>query len=266
MKLRQRQKLSLFLGLAMGIAGVVAFAALLAVGDTTLALGLLANTLLFGSFVVLFVWRPTAEVVPQQTETENILPMARVNALGLLAVSPDSSRFDYREIIEDSRRLVVVLNDGRTWLSMHRERLRARFADNRKQTTIFLVHPRSEFINVLARKGSSDPAAQIAKIHESLQILREVVQEGTNIEVLGHFLYNTHSLVLGDEIAAVTPYYLSRGSRSVPVYVYGDDGGSCYFKELEGDVERLRMDSEALKIPESPGGLKTDRVVPLRSA
>lgn len=165
--------------------------------------------------------------------------------LGLVSVSTDASAHDYSELIISPRRLVIVLNDGRTWLSIHKERLRKRFSDPTKTTTIFLLHPRSEFLSTLAKKESTDVRNLQTKIYESLEIIASVRQSNQRLEVLGHHLYNTQSVVVGDAEAAVTPYFLSRGGRTVPVYTFIDMGGPCYFRDIADDVDQLRLDSEA---------------------
>lgn len=170
---------------------------------------------------------------------------AGANSLGLVRILPDSDRLDYDRLIEQPRRLIVQLNDGRTWASVHHERLRRRLEDPAKDTTIFLVHPDSEIIPLLARKGSTDPEILRGKIKETLNILREVAGPG-NLEVLGHSLYNPHSLIMGDEDAVVIPYFTSRGSRSIPAFLYRATGGADYFSALESDLESLRVDSEPL--------------------
>lgn len=168
--------------------------------------------------------------------------------LGLVSVSTDASSYDYTELLVSSRKLVIVLNDGRTWLSVHRDRLRKRFADARTRTTVFLIHPNSDLLSIQARKGSTDVHGLRAKIHESLALLSAIKQGNPNLEVLGHHLYNTHSVVLGDSDAALTPYFLSRGGRAVPLYHYVDTGGPCYFRDLADDLEQLRIDSEEIDL------------------
>jgi hypothetical protein len=183
--------------------------------------------------------------------------------IGLATILPDCSKYDYEPIVCDSRNLTIVLNDGRTWLSVHREMLRKRFSDARKTTTLFLIHPDSEFVTILARKSNSDEDAIRQKISESLQIISDIKGDATSIEVLGHRLFNPHSLVVGDNEAVITPYYISRGSRTIPAFVYSSSFNAAYFKEVSEDVSRLRMDSERLEIFEPNTKSRFGRVVRL---
>ena len=164
-------------------------------------------------------------------------------ALGLAEVWKDSTTYDYSQVMT-SRRLVVVLNDGRTWTSVHRDKLRRRFADPSKHTVIFLIHPASPMVDVLARKASKDSETIKARIKDTVELLQEIREPSTSLEVLGHHLFNPQSLVLADDCALITPYFLSRGGRAVPVLRYEDTGGECFFKDLEKDVELLRLDAQ----------------------
>lgn len=165
--------------------------------------------------------------------------------IGLVDAVADCIDYDYGPLISDSRRLVIVLNDGRTWASVHRDRLRRRFADPQKQTTIFVCHPDSPMLSVLARKGSIDVKTLQARIHETVHLLEELHQHD-NPEILGHFLFNPYSLVMGETSAVITPYFLSRGGRTVPAFRFEDIGTRCFFRDIADDVERLRMDAQSL--------------------
>ncbi len=170
-------------------------------------------------------------------------------SMGLKNITPDSTSYDYGPILLNSQRLVLLVNDGRTWLSVHRDKLRKRFADPNKETTVFLIHPDSHLVRVLARKGSSDVSSVQAKIIESVQLLTEIKTNTTKLEILGHDLFNPFSAVLGDNEAIVMPYFVSRGSRAVPAISYENNGPGCYFSMLEEDLEALRKDARTLNLP-----------------
>lgn len=177
---------------------------------------------------------------------------AAYDGLGLREIHSDCTAFDYGSIISESGRLIVVLNDGRTWASVHRDRLRRRFADSTKETTLILTHPESPMVQVLARKGSKDIEAIRGRIRDTVQLLEEIKNDHTSLEILGHFLFNPQAVVIGDDTAVVTPFFLSRGGRTVPAFKYQDLGKPCYFRDLLEDVERVRMDTKDISsIPRS---------------
>lgn len=164
--------------------------------------------------------------------------------MGMVEACADFSAYDYNPIISESRKLVILLNDGRTWISFNRDRLRKRFADPAKETTIFLIHPKSPMIQVLARKGLVDAPVLQGRIRETVDELLKTKQANTVLEILGHHLFNPFSLFLGDDSALFVPYFASRGGRTVPVWKFEDTGSDCYFRDLVEDMERLRMDAD----------------------
>jgi hypothetical protein len=163
--------------------------------------------------------------------------------VGLDSISTDSSTFDYSELFNDTGDLSIVLNDGRTWLSVHRDRLRRRLLRSGCRTSIYLIHPDSKMVEVLARKGSVETSIIQGRIAESVQLVKECVSGNGHVEVLGHFLFNPFSLVLGPSGAVVTPYFLSRGGRMTPSFLFAPrPQGDGMYEALLVDVEGLRKD------------------------
>lgn len=186
---------------------------------------------------------------------EDIRLSVEADGLGLESVLADCDRLDYHEAILDGRQLTVLLNDGRTWVSAHRGQLRRRLQDANKETTVILIHPDSPMLEVLARKGNVDAEMLHSRIMETISMLRsEKAESRGQLEVLGHFLFNPHSLILTEERAISIPYFVSRGGRMVPAFVFKNTGRpDCHYAALQADIEALRIDCESL-IP-SAGGL-----------
>lgn len=172
--------------------------------------------------------------------------------IGLIEACADASTYDYGRIISESKKLVILLNDGRTWISVHRDRLRRRFADSAKETVVYLVHPDSPMVGVLARKAGRDVPALQGRIRETVEILNEIREPQTALEILGHHLFNPHSLVIGDDMAVLTPYFASRGGRTVPAFRFEDTGADCFLRDIVEDLERLRLDSASIAAIGSP--------------
>lgn len=169
----------------------------------------------------------------------------QASKLGLAECVHDSSVYDYTAILVESKSVTILLNDGRTWTSVHRDRLRRRFAGN-GSTTIYLIHPDSAILPVLARKGGIEPEVLRGRIQETLSLLADICGPTTRLEVLGHHLFNPHSLVLSEKRGLVTPYFASRGGRTVPVFAFEDVGQDCHYRQMAADMEALRMDSELM--------------------
>jgi hypothetical protein len=249
---------------------LVAFAALsvISVGmfatESRVALVLTSlSAAILGSSLVALVLRTSAPHVNQDhaddTPSSNGAAIASVTAIidrrlqvaeqaskiGLAECVHDSSVYDYTPILLESKNVTILLNDGRTWTSVHRDRLRRRFAGN-GSTTIYLIHPDSAVLPILARKGSIEPEVLRSRIQETLSLLADICGPTSRLEVLGHHLYNPHSLVLSEKRGLVTPYFASRGGRTVPIFAFEDVGQDCHYRQMVADMEALRMDSELL--------------------
>jgi hypothetical protein len=180
--------------------------------------------------------------------------------LGLQLVSIDSLSFDYAKLIEESTRLIVVMNDGRTWISTHSERLEKRLRDRGKTTVFAFLNPESAMVKIQARKEGLDEHSIQMKIAEAVQTINEMKSADSKVQILGHFLYNTHTIYISDDYAIVTPYFISRARRSPPVYKYVDVGDDCYYRKLVEDIDALLKDSKDISnfknnmpaAPESP--------------
>jgi hypothetical protein len=197
------------------------------------------------------------------TIDRRLLVAEQAAKVGLAECHVDCNVYDFTNALSDSRTLTVMLNDGRTWTSVHRDRLRRRFEDATRTTTIFLVHPQSAMISVLARKGSIEPEVLRSRISETLTLLDEICLPTTQLEVLGHHLFNPHSLVLTDRSAMIIPYSTSRGRRTQPLLAFEDIGGDCFYRQVAADMERLRMDSDLLKLRRGDAAVSSS-VLPFR--
>jgi hypothetical protein len=175
--------------------------------------------------------------------SDRILQLGEKNELGLVELAGDASIYDYTDIIAQPKTLTIVLNHGQTWVSVHIERLRKRFADPTKETTFFVIHPESPLVPIVARKGNTEPSVILAKLRETISLLREIKGPQSRVNIYGHFLYNTYSACIGDKEAVVTAYFLSRGARTVPVFRFADVGSECVFRELVDDIKKLKLDS-----------------------
>lgn len=170
---------------------------------------------------------------------------SQADSLGLTESRADG-KYNFREMIEESSKLVVALNDGRTWVSTHSAHLKKRLADPSKVTTFFLVHPESPMVEVLAQKEGSNPEGLRHKLSETLGMLRPLRTASTQLTIFGHFLFNPHSVFLADRYVIVTPYFHSRGRRTVPAYRFDDRGPECFFREIQDDMSILQQDARSI--------------------
>ncbi|WIX31668.1 hypothetical protein QO259_12675 [Salinicola sp. JS01] len=164
-------------------------------------------------------------------------------SIGLYEVYDDSNDFNYSSLLLQSRQLTILLNDGRTWISTHSEDIKKRLRDREKSTTFLVLHPEAKMLEVMAIKVDSTPANLRAKIAESVKMLRNLSDSDSNVEILGHHLFNPQSMFIGDSIAVVTPYYAARGRRTVPLFRFGDSGDHSYYRKLMEDLHDLKNDA-----------------------
>ncbi len=176
----------------------------------------------------------------------------RAAAVGLTDIVGDFNNFNLGPIIAEARQLTVVLNDGRTWVSIYQNALRQRLKDSTKQTTLLLCHPDSAMLSVLARKGSIDVDGLRNRLFDTIAHFDQILQQSAGrVEILGHHLFNPCSLVLTESLAVLTPYMFSRGLKTVPVLVFNDTGENSFYRHLVDDIERLRIDAEPIVSPAS---------------
>ena len=162
-----------------------------------------------------------------------------IKTLGLSLVAPSSSKFDYSELFNGDSPLYIVMNDGRTWASFHSASLAKRFKDSRKKTVFIVIHQESPFLAVLCQKVKSTREGLQAKINETIQNLKGYGADVDCLEVYGHQLPTTYSLVLNKNLAVLTPYPMAEKAEDIPAYVYRNTGPDAYYASIWKDVEAL---------------------------
>lgn len=172
--------------------------------------------------------------------------------LGLDEARADSGGYDFTHLLLHSEELFVVLNTGRTWVSTHSDPLRRRFQDADKKTTVFLLHPDSSMLTVISRKEATPVEGVREKIAEAVQMLNQLKTDDTQLAIYGHHLYNPYSLFLGDAFAVITPYYVSIGRRTVPLFTYLGVETDSYYRNLREDVTTLLHDAQDISTYKGP--------------
>jgi hypothetical protein len=178
--------------------------------------------------------------------------------LGLIDVGVDCNTFDFSALIMSAHRLIVCVNDGRTWLSRNSEQLKERFQKSDKTTIFIIMHPDSSTLPIQAAKVGTTVEALKMKTSESLDILKRLKAPNTKLKVYGHNYYNPQSVYLGDDTAYITTYFTSSGRREVPLFRFRRAGNNCFFTKLEEDMKQLtdfdsqEIELEAYAAPKTP--------------
>ena len=140
--------------------------------------------------------------------------------------------------IEESRELIVVQNDGRSWIDSNRERILGRLSDPNKKTRIVLYHPQSRFLHTLIEKNGKRLQDQIGEIKRSFEILNGAEAPSEALSVRGHFGFNPYSLLISDRFAFMSPYHY-REAGKLPLFKFSIHAPSPLYASLRKDAELL---------------------------
>ncbi|WP_165175275.1 hypothetical protein [Desulfovibrio sp. ZJ369] len=174
----------------------------------------------------------------------------RINAFeniertGLCHIESDANSFKFESFIQSNRKITILLNDGRTWIS-HNEQY---FEKNDHEDTdiIFIItHPDSEMINILARKQNLTCEQIKIKIDEFIGSIKRINDKRQNkIKVFGHKLYNPNSIFLGESEVIMSSYLVARGRGCVPLYIYKNKGNESYYEQVKKDLNGIISDED----------------------
>jgi hypothetical protein len=151
----------------------------------------------------------------------------------------------YREEIRDAKELIVVQNDGRSWIETNQEILRPRLRDATKDTKIVLYHPQSKFLEILDAKNKKGIDRQISEIRGSFHLLMEARVHSHNFSIRAHHGFNPYSLILTENKAFMDTYLLNnRGA--LPRLIFTSNAPKGMYHTLRDDAYQLFNKSEDL--------------------
>lgn len=160
-------------------------------------------------------------------------------AIGLVTIK---SSFDkdqtVLEEIQTTKDLLVVMNDGRSWVDTKRELLAQRATDLNKTTRIVLLHPESDFMHVLIRKNKKSLDVQRAEIKRSHDTLKSYKWHAGCFDLRGHHGFNPYSLILTDTYTFVSTYFFNE-SGQLPLFRYSRLAPNGLYHSIRDDAERL---------------------------
>lgn len=169
--------------------------------------------------------------------------------LGLCDVQPHENIVDYSNMIKESQELYFVFNDGRTWFSTHEADLADRLSDESKKTIVILNHKDSLFLDVLSSKVGQSRESLSLKISETVDKLTKMRCLGHDLQIFGHKLPSSYSLILSESTAVMIPYLMARKGDRIPCFSfsYGVPGG--FYDVLRKDLMSLINDWSARLYP-----------------
>lgn len=170
----------------------------------------------------------------------------------LKTILTDSSKYNYHDIVTRSITFCAILNDGLRWVGNNSPALEKRFSKSNTSTEFFLVDPDGCFCQALAMKTIKNVPDLQSKIMQSVSQLESTYNKTDKRgELKIYFLknYPTQSLFYSDYSVIVTPYQVSSGRTTIPLfeYVY-EEGHKSIASHLFEDLERVRNESKLISV------------------
>lgn len=167
---------------------------------------------------------------------------------GLVEFRTHFAGFSHDPMLQRSKEMTIVLNDGRGWVDSNRESLRKRLGTPGMQTTFIFIDPSSDFLPTLLRKNGKRHTTQLDELRRSLTVIEEATTDPANVRVYGHSLFHPYSMYLGDDHAVVMPYFITEQGQ-LPVLVFENDGrDSSLYGRYKADVDGLIPKSRMLTL------------------
>jgi hypothetical protein len=165
---------------------------------------------------------------------------------GLAHFRPRFNGYDYEPSM-DSLDLLIVFNDGKSWIPNHREALERRVLTRGQRVRVLVIHPRSEFLSTLVRKTNRSIPEEITYLHQTFKHLENLkIQRPNLVEVRGHHLFNPYVLHLTESVAIVHPFFLlERGE--LPLLVLKKTEGNSLYEQYRADAEKVWAEAVSLK-------------------
>jgi hypothetical protein len=184
---------------------------------------------------------------------KQIRTLQSLEDLGLIDAVLDSNTYSFKNLILTSRELIVVMNDGRSWVGRNIDFLQNRMLLPNHKTTFIFQHPESVMCaEVLPKKFEQSSSFVQEKIRETVRELKSYQRADSHeLQILGHFLFNSYSMFLTDEYAVMVPYYISPGRNTVPLLFFERRGQSSQYQKFYNDMQQLIRRSQSLLPPES---------------
>lgn len=186
--------------------------------------------------------------------------------VGLTNVHHQENNFDYSEILTESKNLIFVFNDGRTWFSQHESDLASRLSDPSKSTSVILNSRTSSFLTSLAEKVEQSPESLSAKIDESVTKIIKLSKNGHELRIYEHPLPTSYSLVMNDHSAIMIPYLMAGKSDKIPCFFFSKGSKEGFYEALRKDVVALMGERGEQTYPPQLPNLRRPSVDSIASA
>lgn len=247
----------------VGLVGlVVALALLLTAQNITdqkfgwlkLLLESLAGTVIVAATVGLIVQRLAHKELLKAMDkttaaiTTEMKTLRAFEELGLIDACSDCNNFSFTDLLLSSKELMIVMNDGKSWVGRNAGLLRKRLLLPDASTILMVQHPDSPMIPVLAHKVEQSDDFIRQKIADTVRELHSFERSATHqLRVLGHYFFNVHTLFMTEEQVAMTPYLITPGRNTTPLFLFERRGQSAQYDRWRHDLEQLLKVSKPLE-------------------
>ena len=185
--------------------------------------------------------------------------------IGLSTVYPDSKRFNFSNFIVESKKIIVIINDGKAWKSTYEMDFKERLSKKDLETIFIFPNYNLDEINtlMLRKTGHVDDENYIKnKVNLVIRSLTELKSEQHKLAFYKHDLFNTSTIMLSENEIILSPYRLSRGKDVIPLYIYKSLKRDCVncldctikqsakteYCNIKRDVESLLEESKIIEL------------------
>lgn len=175
---------------------------------------------------------------------------------GLISIH-DSFSLTNEDIEKDflnSKKVYIVMNDAKAFISSNVLLLEERIEKKRASTTFVLQdYSVSDIMTALTRKNGHESDYYVNKIKDVIKYhikgLFEKKDERHEVTLFLNENYNTLAIILTDHYALVSTYRIAPGKTRVPHFVFRCDG--IEYEDTRKDVERIIEISKKIPLDES---------------
>lgn len=212
---------------------------------------------IFATALISFITDKFSANNVEEILNRNLLGLKECRTYGLIGIY-DSFPLTNEDIKKDfinSKKVYIVMNDGKAFISSNTLLLKERIAKKEASTTFILQdYGASDTMSALTRKNGHDENQNyyVNKIKDLIEYhiksLFKMKDERHDIALFLNKNYNTLAIILTDHYALVSTYRIAPGKTRVPHFVF-QQGGIEYDDTLE-DVKKIIEISREIPLAE----------------
>jgi len=150
---------------------------------------------------------------------------------------------EYKKNLLNSYKLIVVMNDGKTFLRNYYSVLESRM-HKKGLTEFILLNPNSQFVEFLSKRNEKETKDYYkSKIRDVIKNLKEISQNKKKeheFSIYIHDGFHPYAVVMCDDKAMVSMYRLSPGKHEVLHFLFEYVGRDCEYEKIKQDIENLK--------------------------